>query len=146
MKDDKAVFVTSNIPTEHTSKEIHETFLKVFWDNLYPVYAQKYSVLSKSTDNHTIYTNKIQKTEVGGGYHVWHYEASSRPTSSRLLAYTLYLNDVEEGGETEYLYLHRRIKPKAGTLAIFPAGFTHTHRGNPPLSNTKYIMTGWVEF
>jgi len=24
--------------------------------------------------------------------------------------------------------------------------FTHTHRGNPPLSNTKYIMTGWLEY
>ena len=60
--------------------------------------------------------------------------------------YILYLNDVEEGGETELLYQSMRFKPEAGTLLLFPAGFTHTHRGNPPLSGEKYIMTGWVEY
>ena len=23
---------------------------------------------------------------------------------------------------------------------------THVHRGNPPLSGSKYIITGWLEF
>jgi hypothetical protein len=77
--------------------------------------------------------------------HNWHSENSNRHVQNRLLAYTLYLNDVDEGGETEFLYYHKRLKPKAGTLAIWPAGFAHTHRGNPPLSNEKYIITGWVE-
>jgi len=57
----------------------------------------------------------------------------------------LYLNTVSEGGETEFLYLHRRIKPLQGRLLIFPASFTHTHRGNPPLSGDKYILTSWLE-
>tara|TARA_B100002049_G_C15951806_1_gene320768 strand:+ start:92 stop:652 length:561 start_codon:yes stop_codon:yes gene_type:complete len=86
---------------------------------------------------------KIQRTQIGGGYHQWHCENSSLERSNRELAWTIYLNDVEEGGETEYLYQHRRIQPKTGTLAIFPCAFTHTHRGNPPLSNVKYILTGW---
>jgi hypothetical protein len=58
----------------------------------------------------------------------------------------LYLNDVEEGGETEFLYFSKRVKPKQGTLLLFPASFTHTHRGNPPLSGTKYIMNTWLEY
>jgi len=58
----------------------------------------------------------------------------------------LYLNDVEEGGETEFLYVKRRVSAKKGRFVLWPAGFTHTHRGNPPLSGEKYIMTGWVEF
>jgi hypothetical protein len=53
---------------------------------------------------------------------------------------------VEEGGETEFLYLSQRVKPKTGRLVIFPSGYVHTHRGNPPLSGEKYIMTGWIEF
>ena len=56
----------------------------------------------------------------------------------------LYLNDIDEGGETEFLYQHKRVPPKAGTIVIWPTGFSHTHRGNPPLSNTKYIVTGWL--
>jgi len=66
--------------------------------------------------------------------------------ASRLIAWSLYLNDIDLGGETEFLYLKRRINAKAGRLVIWPAGFTHTHRGNPPLSNDKYILTGWLEF
>ena len=58
----------------------------------------------------------------------------------------MYLNDVEEGGETEFLYQSRRVKPKRGRLAIWPAQFTHMHRGNPPLSGDKYVITGWVEY
>jgi hypothetical protein len=65
---------------------------------------------------------------------------------SRVLVFTLYLNDVEEGGETEFLYLSKRVQPKTGRMVIWPAGFTHTHRGNPPLKGDKYIITGWVEF
>jgi hypothetical protein len=86
---------------------------------------------------------KIQRTKVGGGYHGWHCENTIIENCFRELAWAIYLNDVEEGGETEYLYQHKRIQPKAGTLAIFPCAFTHTHRGNPPLSNVKYILTGW---
>lgn len=89
---------------------------------------------------------KAQKTKVGGGYHVWHFEASSSTTSNRVLSYIIYLNDVEEGGETEFLYIPKRIKPKAGTCLIFPGSFTHTHRGNPPISNEKYVLTGWITY
>ena len=87
---------------------------------------------------------KIQKTLPGEGYHLWHYE--NMPIVGyleRILVWTIYLNDVKEGGETEFLYQHKRISPKKGTICIFPAYFTHTHRGNPPLLNSKYIITGW---
>ena len=88
----------------------------------------------------------MQKTKVGGGYHIWHFESMNREVSSRFLTWILYLNDVHEGGETEFLYQSMRVKPEQGTLVIWPAAFTHTHRGNPPLSNEKYIVTGWTEF
>lgn len=86
---------------------------------------------------------KIQKTEPGGGYHVWHCENSSYAFSPRTAVWSIYLNDIDEGGETEFLYQNKRIKPSTGTVVIWPAAFTHVHRGNPPLSQTKYILTGW---
>ena len=64
-------------------------------------------------------------------------------TANRILVWTIYLNDVEECGETEFLYQSKRVKAKKGDICIFPAQFNYTHRGNPPLSGDKYIITGW---
>lgn len=89
---------------------------------------------------------KIQKTPVHGGYSVWHTEQGPSGSASRGLVWAIYLNDVEEGGETEFLYQHERVKAKQGRLVIWPAGVTHPHRGNPPYSNEKYIVTGWFNY
>ena len=86
---------------------------------------------------------KLQKSTKGGGYHIWHHEQGSIDTVHRVLVWTIYLNDVEEGGETEFLHQSERVKARKGKILIFPAGFTYTHRGNPPLSGDKYILTGW---
>lgn len=89
---------------------------------------------------------KLQKTPPRGGYHVWHCEHSGN-NSERVLVWTLYLNDIPDGeGETEFLWQGVRVKPRAGTVCIFPAAFTHTHRGNPVYSCDKYIATGWYCF
>ena len=102
-------------------------FNKVYWEKCYPIYANEFAVL-KDSGPHSNYTFKMQKTGL------------------RLLTWMLYLNDVDEGGETEFLYQSMRVKPKQGTLVIWPAALTHAHRGNPPLSNIKYIVTGWTVF
>ena len=120
-------------------------FLQVFWRDIYPIYLEHYSVL-KGADAHTILDLKLQKTVPSEGYHLWHYETSTMMYRNRILVVSLYLNDVEEGGETEFLYLSKRIKPVRNRLLIWPAGFTHSHRGNQPLSGDKYLLTGWVEF
>ena len=116
-----------------------------FYEQIYPIYAQEYSVL-KEAQEHKIYGVKLQKTEVGEGYHRWHNECDHRAVAGRILTFIAYLNDVEEGGETEFLYYPKRVKPKQGKIILFPGSFTHTHRGNPNISNEKYILTGWVEY
>ena len=87
---------------------------------------------------------KMQKTIPGAGYHVWHSEQGNGPDSARCLVYSLYLNDIEEAGETEFLYQQLRIPPKENSMVIWPAAFTHTHRGNVVHgTKSKYIITGW---
>ena len=130
----------SLVQSQHTSSN----FLTIFWNEVYPRYVDKYSILSE-TDKHSVYHLKLQKTKIGEAYHRWHYETGNRENSNRILTFILYLNDVEEGGETEFLYYPKRIKPKQGTIILFPGSMTHTHRGNQTLSNEKYIITGWVE-
>ena len=128
-----------------TFSKLFLNFMQKFWQEAYSQYANKYSYIL-DTKKHAIRLLKIQKTEVGGGYHTWHTENTSLELSGRLLAFTLYLNDIDDGGETEFLYYPKRVTPKTGKLVMWPAGFTHTHRGNPPLKDTKYILTGWIEF
>jgi hypothetical protein len=88
---------------------------------------------------------KIQKTLPTEGYHVWHIEhGKGFCNEPRTFVFSIYLNDVEEGGETEFLHFSKRIKPKTGRIVIWPAGFPYLHRGNPPLSGEKYILTSWM--
>jgi hypothetical protein len=87
---------------------------------------------------------KMQKTIPGAGYHVWHSEQGNGESNGRCLVYALYLNDIEEAGETEFLYQQLRIPPKENSMVIWPAAFTHTHRGNVVHgTKSKYIITGW---
>ena len=88
---------------------------------------------------------KIQKTLPSQGYHVWHIEHSRGfEMESRAFVWSVYLNDVKEGGETEFLHFSKRVKPKKGRIVIWPAGFPYLHRGNPPISNEKYLLTSWM--
>ena len=87
----------------------------------------------------------LQKTEPTQGYHLFHAENVNWNLSSRTMAWMVYLNDVEEGGETEFLYQKTKFKPQKGDVLIWPGGYTHLHRGNPPLSGDKYIATGWYQ-
>jgi hypothetical protein len=94
-------------------------------------------------------TINLQKYQRGsGGYHHWHSEIYPQNASCeslhRVLLWMVYLNDVDEGGETEFLYQGRKIAPKKGRMVIAPAGFTHTHRGNVATSGDKYIATSWI--
>jgi hypothetical protein len=85
----------------------------------------------------------LQKTSPSEGFHTWHCENSGWTDASRWVAWMVYLNDVEEGGETEFLYQSLRVKPKKGMGMIWPGTYTHLHRGNPPLKRDKYVLTGW---
>ena len=90
---------TTNVAMTYTNKP----FVNLFFKEVYPLYVQKYSYL-KSLAKHTILEVKIQKTKIGEGYHHWHCENAEMRARNRILAFMIYLNDVTEGGETEFLY------------------------------------------
>ncbi|WNC68251.1 2OG-Fe(II) oxygenase [Thalassotalea nanhaiensis] len=90
-----------------------------------------------------------QKYQRGkGNYGYWHSEIYPQLNGNeplhRVLLFLIYLNDVEDGGETDFYYQEKSVKPKAGSIVIAPCGFTHTHRGNVPISSDKYVLTSWV--
>jgi len=90
---------------------------------------------------------KLQKTPPRGGYHFWHCENFNKETANRALAWMIYLNDIPRGeGETEFIWQKLRVQPEAGKCLIWPTQFTHTHRGNPVYSTSKFIATGWYTY
>ena len=122
-------------------REFHD----IIW-NCYDIYTQKYTHLT-SLPEHKIGTGvRIQKYHPGQGYHIWHCDNDDANTTRRVLTIALYLNTVEDGGETELLYQSMRIPPVQGTVTLCPPMWTHLHRGNPPLKVDKYFMTTWLEF
>lgn len=141
---DKQLFI-HELPTEYfhdsLSREVYQTWNMVT-DIALNQYANRYDILLNRKYQHTLC--KLQKTSPGEGYHQWHFESTSNAPYRKLVT-MLYLNDDFDGGETEFLYQHCRIKPKAGKFVIFPCDWPWTHRGNPPLDGDKYIVTAWVE-
>ena len=119
----------------------------IFFEGLqrcFEIYGNEFSVIKNIKLN--CKNMKMQKTASGGGYHVWHSEQGNGNQANRGLVYSLYLNTLpqEANGETEFLYQQRRINPVGNTMVLWPAAFTHAHRGNPVYGdNTKYIITGW---
>ena len=118
--------------------------------NVLAEYTPKYGDMFPSfyMINHTSTVSKVQRTMPKGGFHTWHPEqVGTTDCMYRTLTWTLYLNDVPEGeGETEFLEYGMKVQPKKGRLCYFPAAWTHTHRGNPVYTTTKYIATGWYYF
>ena len=57
-----------------------------------------------------------------------------------------YLNNVEDGGTTNFEYYDIKVKPEIGKTLIWPAEWTHAHTGSILKSGTKYIVTGWIQF
>ena len=138
-------FIAEAYRDELSLPYLGQDFQNKFWSEIYPLYCQKFPILNEFA-KHRIYDLKLQKTEKGQGYHKWHCEMMGPEDRNRFMVISLYLNTVEKGGETEFLNQGLRVEPVKNRLVIFPATYTHVHRGNPPLSGTKYIITGWVEF
>ena len=80
------------------------------------------------------------------GFPKWHNERSMQLTHQRALVFMTYLNDVTDGGETEYYFQKLKVKPVKGKMVVWPTDFTHLHRGITSPTQEKYIATGWYNF
>lgn len=76
----------------------------------------------------------------------WHIDQNGKGQGHRYLILQWYLNDVEEGGETEFRLQDISVRPQEGRLLCFPPYWTHEHRGLAPVSNPKYIVCTWITF
>lgn len=101
-----------------SGRELHDTGYQI----------QKYETFENDDEN---------------GFYDWHHDFVVSSDGVRILTFIWYLNDVAVGGETEFID-GTKIVPKTGRILIFPASWDMRHRGCKPLSNEKYIVTGWI--
>ena len=108
-------------------------------------YAQEYPFLDTLPQTQLFFGFKIQKYNPGECYSALHCESMGSDLD-RVLAWMIYLNDVTDGGETEFPSQDKKFQPRCGDFLIWPAHFTHPHRGIASKTQVKYIVTGWTVY
>jgi len=124
---------------ESTDKNILKFFK--YLSNYLREYMIKYQL---TTSLRTEPTHLIQHYKKGGGYFNTHYEKGNLATVQRELVYMLYCNNVKKGG-TYFPYQDIELECKKGDLILWPAYFTHPHKGVISKKQEKYIVTGWFK-
>ncbi len=89
---------------------------------------------------------KIQHYKKNEGLFKWHFDALGPGAWDRQLAMVIYLNSVEDGGETCFHRQNLKVKPVAGDALFFPTFWTHMHCGEIPRSDDKYVVSSFVCF
>ena len=125
------------------------SFLKGYFDLLnkcFLEYKEHYPFLKEIIKKIHIGHFNIQKYNPGDHFSGAHSERTNLATLHRVFAWMTYLNDVEDGGTTNFNYYKVKIKPKKGKTLIWPSEWTHVHTGDVLNNGTKYIITGWMHF
>lgn len=84
-----------------------------------------------------------------------HYDffssTSKAATNNRISTLVMYLNDVEEGGETFFPKLNFSVSPQKGTAVYFEYFYTDQnvneltlHGGAPVIAGEKWVATQWM--
>ena len=120
-------------------KKLHKCFLD---------YQEQWPFLKVMLKDIDIPSFNIQKYIRGDHFAKFHSERTSLDTLHRLFAFMTYLQDVkvEDGGQTNFTHYNIKIKPEIGKTLIWPSEWTHAHAGEILKDNTKYIITGWMNF
>ena len=122
-----------------------------YFHNLYSCYQDyvtEWPFLATFAKDLQISSFNLQRYQSGQHFQNLHTERNSLATLHRVFAWMTYLNDVdqEDGGSTLFSHYDLAIQPRKGLTLIWPAEWTHAHKGNVLKANNKYIITGWMTF
>ena len=110
-------------------------------------YRQKYGWVDDVNYYKIVENMSIQHYKSGEGFYKWHMENTGYShTVNRHLVFMTYLNNIENAGTEFYYFPDLNIQAEKGLTLIWPAGWTHTHRGVVSNVDEKYIVTGWFSF
>lgn len=122
-------------------KDVEDVFQREFVHHM-NLYAEDFSDISSIAGNLTSEPFRIKKYEIGGFFN-WHIDCAG-VDFHRVVAIQFYLNDVSDGGETEFDYQALSIKAARGRVIMFPTVWTYRHRGAEVVSNPKNVCTNYI--
>jgi len=152
IKDTLDFCIPTNVGHESKWHKINDILYRELFDNL-KIYIKNiettlninmdsdYKIFDKNSFIENVFM--VQRYSKQKGKYIYHNDFSIDNKGYRVITYLWYLNDVEEGGETE-LWYNYKIKPEKGKLLLFPSHFAFPHCGKMPLSSDKHIITGWL--
>ena len=109
-------------------------------------YKEKFPLIDSNVGEWCVYPNcQFAKFEPNNYYSYIHCEHGP-DYPNRIFGWMIYLNDIKEGGGTYFHHQNFTTKPVAGNLYIWPAGWTHMHVGVNAPYESKYTITGWVDY
>ena len=116
--------------------------------NCLRLYIKKHSQLHKIAPWTIFPIYNLQKYNPLQGYHLLHCENCnpSAIASHRIMAWMFYLNTVTDGGGTYFDNYDLTMDAVEGRGVLWPAYWTHLHKGIVSQTETKYIATGWVSY
>lgn len=116
-------------------------------NNVIELYKEKYPLSYKELQPWGRTPPRIQQYNPGQAFSRPHCENDGTADNLyRHFAYMTYLNNIEDGGGTEFLNQKLVTPATIGLTLIWPAQWTHYHRGIVAPTETKYIITGWLSF
>jgi len=150
----KNLDIKNSIDITVSPKEIklpgNEVFEKYFHNlfSCYKDYVLQWPFLSVFAENLQVGKFNLQRYQSGQHFQSMHAERTSLETLHRVFAWMTYLNDVDvkEGGSTFFSHYGLEVQPRKGLTLIWPAEWTHAHKGNLLNADSKYIITGWMQF
>ena len=117
------------------------------FDDIFEKYKQDVKVHEKALPEKSAWEEiRIKRYRSGVGNFLDHVDVGDYISARRFLVFFVYLNDVTEGGETEFPTFDLQVSPECGTILVFPATWTFLHRGNVPISNDKYILGSYKHY
>lgn len=150
-KQKNSIDITINLDTDHSP--IIETFKIFLWQGISEMIEKYPFTYLKKLESWRVYPKcNIQKYNPLGGFYKTHCEhGAALPDgdstyANRILSWMVYLNDVTDKGGTCFPIQNITLKARVGDLYIWPAGWSHMHHGVPSPSQTKYIITGWINY
>lgn len=137
------VNLTANKEISRDINNVHNYFIQKTIDYR----NQYYEFVDKRVfpDQHAFEQFRIKRYQPGGSdLFDTHVDVQDYASARRFMSFLYYLNDVGDGGKTVFDGL--TITPRKGTLVVFPPLWMFPHRGEPPISDPKYILTTYLHY